>query len=439
MSDTPKEKKFMREKVVKPPVDKRRLVRRAVCVLLVAVIFGAVAAVAFVVSRPVAERFFGHEPTEPTIPITIERDTEPSPQEESTAEPPVETTEAAISPEEIHDEINEAVQEAFEEFTWTPDHIAGYQQVIRQIAEEADRGIVTVSLIRQQVDWFDNPVESAGQYAGVIVAINPSEVVILTGDRVVAEADSLGVIFSDGSTAPGELKQRDRIGKMAVLRVSTADISDSTLNRIKAFELGNSYTTRAGDPVIAVGSPSGQTHSIGQGIVSYVAKGVQVEDGLTRVLYTDLKCDEDGGTFLINLSGELIGWATDRFRTEENSGITMAASISEYKGVLQKLSNGVEVPYFGIMGQDVTEAMQSEGIPRGVYITDAIAEGPAYNAGIQNGDILTAFGGEDVISMYDFRSRLEERTSGETVTATIARQGLGEYKEIEYEVTVGAR
>ena len=51
--------------------------------------------------------------------------------------------------------------------------------------------------------------------------------------------------------------------------------------------------------------------------------------------------------------------------------------------------NGIQIPYMGLKGQDVSEAMQAEGIPKGLYITEAIADSPAYLAGIQAGDILT--------------------------------------------------
>lgn len=438
MKESPKEKKFMRQKVVKPPVDKRRVIRRFFILLLLAVIFGAVAAVSFAVSRPIAERFFGEEPTTATIPITIERDPEPASTtetEDSSEEPETE----GIRLEDIRGEVEEIVGEAFEDFPWTPENIAGYQSALQKIGEEADKGIVTVSSIRQEVDWFDNPVESEGKYAGAIIAINPGEVTILTGAPVVAEADALTVTFDDGSTAPGELKERDTIGNMAVIRVRTADLSDTTLSWIQALELGNSYMTRAGDVVIAVGGPSGYVHSIGQGIISYVAKGVQVADGQTRVFYTNFGCSVDSGTFFLNLSGQLIGWATNRFRTEDTPGITMAASVSEYKGVLQKLTNGIEVPYFGVMGQDVSEAMQEQGVPKGVYITEAIAGSPAYEAGIQNGDILVKIQDEEIGSVRDLQNDIEERTTGETVAVMVRRRGIDEYREIEYEVTIGAR
>ena len=162
-------------------------------------------------------------------------------------------------------------------------------------------------------------------------------------------------------------------------------------------------------------------------------------DGNTRVLYTDFDCDIEKGTFFLNLSGQLVGWATNLFETEEMSGVTMVMPISEYKDCLQRLSNGIPIPYVGIKGQDVTESMQEEGIPQGVYITESIAEGPAYLSGIQNGDILTKIQGKEIASLRDFQSLLESMNTGEQVTVVIQRKGIDEYKEIEYSVSIGAR
>ena len=111
----------------------------------------------------------------------------------------------------------------------------------------------------------------------------------------------------------------------------------------------------------------------------------------------------------------------------------MAIPISEYKGVLQKLTNGQSAPYFGIRGQDVTSVMMESGIPSGVYITDSIADGPAYNVGIQNGDILTK------IRDTEIQNRLEDTKTGDSVKVTVKRKSIDEYKEIEYQVTIGAR
>lgn len=85
-------------------------------------------------------------------------------------------------------------------------------------------------------------------------------------------------------------------------------------------------------------------------------------------------CETGKGTFFLNMSGELVGWATELYGAEDRQGFTIALPVSEYKGNLQKLMNGIQIPYMGLKGQDVSEAMQAEGIPKGLYITEAIAD-----------------------------------------------------------------
>lgn len=445
MTDSPNDKKFMREKIVKPKETKGKTAGKIFCLVLCAVLLGAVAAVSFVVSVPFAKRYLETETAAPTIPITIEKDDEPTVTAavmetmESTA--PIETlpepeTEPAIGDE---DDVRDIVKDELSLLEWTPEKLRAFNQVLTTIGIEANNSIVTVSSVKQQVDWFDNPVESTGQYAGVILAVNPAEIVILTREYALKEADVLRVAFYEGGTAEGTVKQKDTAAGMAVISVNPADLSKETLDRLKVMELGNSYSVKNGDLMIAVGSPAGHVHSVKHGMVSYVAKGVQNTDGQTRVFYTDIACNEEKGTFFLNLSGQLIGWATTNFRTEENSCETMIMPISEYKGALQKLSNGEEIPYFGIMGLEVSAGMQAEGIPKGIYITESIAEGPAYLAGIQNGDILTKIQGQEILTIRDFQNRIESLESDVEILVTVERKGIDAYKEIEYRVTMGAR
>lgn len=443
MADAPDEKRsnekpFMREKIVKPPLSRRQNAVRVFRLFLSAVIFGVVAAISFAASRPLAERFLGKEPeTTPAPTITIERD-EPGKEEETqTAEseslPPESQSEAA------REEIEGIVKKELETFDWTRDKVEGMNQVLQEIGREADQSVVTVSSVKHQVDWFDNPVESTGQYAGIILSISRGEIMILTEAAAVEEADSLRVVFKDGGTAAGTLKQKDSLGGLAVVSVAEAEVQEAVRERIKAVELGNSYSLETGDLVIAVGSPAGIVHSVKQGAVSYVAGNVQTADGQTRVLYTDCGCETGKGTFFLNMSGELVGWATELYGAEDRQGFTIALPVSEYKGNLQKLMNGIKIPYMGLKGQDVSEAMQAEGIPKGLYITEAIADSPAYLAGIQAGDILTRIQGAEICSIRDYQACLEDQAAGTEATVTVQRMGLGEYKEIEYKVIIGAR
>lgn len=442
MTDSPNEKKFMREKIVKQKESKSQMAGRFFCFVVCAVILGIVAAVSFVVSVPVAKKYLVRETETPTVPITIEKDADPSsttaPMEtmEPTApETPAATTEACADEEDIR----QIVKEELKQDTWTADKVKAINQVLTEIGTGADQSIVTVSSVKHQKDWFDNSVESTGQYAGVIIAVNSGEIVVLTGEDAVETADSLRIVFADGNVAAGTVKEKDTVAGMAAISVSPAELTDETLDVIKAIELGNSYAVKTGDLIIAVGSPAGRVHSMKHGTVTYVAKNVQTVDGQTRVLYTDIACSEEKGTFFLNLNGQLVGWTTKLYQSEDSTCETLAMPISEYKGILQKLSNGVEVPYMGIMGQEVTETMQEAGIPKGIYITESIADGPAYLAGIQNGDILTKIQGEEVQTLRDFQNRLETLMSGVEVTVTIERKGIDAYKEIEYRVTIGAR
>ena len=159
-----------------------------------------------------------------------------------------------------------------------------------------------------------------------------------------------------------------------MVSVAEAEVPDSTRERIGAVELGNSYSLETGDLVIAVGGPAGIVHSVKQGAVSYVAGNVQTADGQIRVLYTDCGCETGKGTFLekhVRRAGRLGHRA---LRDGRPPWVYHSLPrYSEYKGNLQKLMNGIRVPYMGLKGQDVSEAMQAEGIPRGLYITEAIA------------------------------------------------------------------
>lgn len=65
--------------------------------------------------------------------------------------------------------------------------------------------------------------------------------------------------------------------------------------------------------------------------------------------------------------------------------------------------------------------------------------GPVYNAGIQNGDVIVKIGEKNILSMKDYENQLEALHQGDTVTVTVQRKSVNEYKELEYQVNVGAR
>ena len=129
-------------------------------------------------------------------------------------------------------------------------------QVLQEIGREADQSVVTVSSVKHQVDWFDNLVESTGQYAGIILSISRGEIMILTEAAAVEEADSLpGRSFKDSGMAAGTLKQKGQPGWSGGGISGGSRVQEAARERIKAVELGNSYSLETGDLVIAVGKP----------------------------------------------------------------------------------------------------------------------------------------------------------------------------------------
>ena len=180
-------------------------------------------------------------------------------------------------------------------------------------------------------------------------------------------------------------------------------------------------------------------HSAGYGFISYITKNVQITDGMTRILYSDVKGNARTGTFLMNTSGQIIGWVTDDYKNDDSKDMTAAMAISDYKTILEKISNGVPFPYFGIKGQEVSAVMNGSGMPLGVYVVDVNADSPAYNAGIQCGDIIRTMGDETIVTMKDFQAVLEDSNPGDVITVSVSRNGREEYKEIQYQVTIGAR
>ncbi len=82
---------------------------------------------------------------------------------------------------------------------------------------------------------------------------------------------------------------------MAIVSVSTAELSRTQLEDVKAIELGNSYSVKQGDIVVAIGGPAGMVHSTGYGFISFITKNVQIIDGMTRILYTDVRGNAGSG------------------------------------------------------------------------------------------------------------------------------------------------
>lgn len=420
---------FISEKIVRPAPSRKQVGTRMATAACAGVIFGVVSAVCFVLTRPILEQLSaGNRPT--TSAISIPKDE---------LESPVEAIENERVAETETEPVEEMVQTALEKYRYTVDDLNSMLNSLRGKAQTADKSVVVVHSVQQNTDWFDNPVETTGLYAGMIIAKTSQELLVLTPEAAVEQADSIKVTLGNGNDVSGHMKQKDAISGQAIVSISVQDISATQLRDLEPIPLGNSYQVQQGDLIAAVGSPAGVVHSMDYGFVSYVVRSNPMVDQHCRMLYSNILADAGKGTFLVNTDGELVGWAQEPDSPEASDRVTEVFGISDYKGVLEKLSNGQAVPCIGIVGQEVTGAQVENGLPAGIYVMNAVTDKPAYNAGIQNGDILTELAGEPVTSMKEYQAALDKMTCGQVVHVTVARNGRDTYTELEFDVTVGSR
>lgn len=288
--------------------------------------------------------------------------------------------------------------------------------------------------------------------SGIIVSQNADNLYIATNNHVVEGADSLTVAFSDNTTVSAEIKGTDPSTDLAVIRVALSSIDSDTLNTIKVATLGNSDDLKAGQAAIAIGNALGYGQSVTTGVISALNREVTVSDSNSNTNYTAeliqtsaaINPGNSGGA-LLNAAGEVIGINSVKYADTEVEGIGYAIPISTAMPIIEDLITKEKVDeadsaYLGIGGVDVTsDVAKTYNMPTGVYVAQVKENSAAEQAGIQKGDIITAFDGKDVSSMEDLSSKLQYYKAGTTVDVTIQRASNGQYEEQTLSVTLGKK
>lgn len=431
-SDNHEKKKFIRENIVKKPEKKERAIRYLVKLVVSAVIFGLVAAITAVFARPRLERLMSRESESTRESISIPKDT---PDITETL-PSTEPTETAIETESIE----QIVHSIIDHYEYSVKELKSMYRNLAELCEDFDYCVVSVDSVKNEKDWFDNPVEKSGHYSGIIVAKTETEAIILCPLDAAREADSIRVRFMDKSPSSAALRALDRLSGLAIISVYFEDMEKEVWEKMRPAVLGNSYQAARGDMIMAVGSPSGSAYSSAYGSISYIDRDISVTDGVTRILHTDIKADASAGSFLINTEGEVIGWITGAYIKDESRFSNIAYGISDYKLLLENMINALPTPYLGIKGVEVSADMLDGGMPQGIYIGEVLENSPVYNAGIQPGDVLVRLGETEIRGLTEFRNTLYALSVGEESELLIMRNnGKDEYKELRFNLLIGSR
>lgn len=255
---------------------------------------------------------------------------------------------------------------------------------------------------------------------------------IVTNEHVIRDADEIEVEFFSGERLPATVIGKDTNTDIAVLKVE----SDEPLPFV---QFGDSDLMRVGDWVVAMGNPLGQGFSVSAGIVS--ARNRALSGTYDDYIQTDAAINRgNSGGPLFNMDGQVIGVNTAILSPNGGSigiGFSMASNV--VTKVVDQLKEFGETRrgWLGVRIQDVTpDVAEAMGLAEaaGALVTD-VPDGPAKDAGILAGDVITTFAGQPVADTRDLTRRVADAPVGEAVPVVILREGQTQ----TIDVTLGRR
>lgn len=280
-------------------------------------------------------------------------------------------------------------------------------------------------------NYWGYQTTSAASGSGFIIS---DDGYILTNFHVIEDSDSITVALYNGQSYAATLIGYDESNDIAVLKIQAEDLTPVVL--------GDSDNLNVGDSVVAIGNPLGElTFSLTSGSVSAKDREVTMSSNVTmNLLQTDCAINSgNSGGALFNLYGEVIGVTNAKYSSSSSSeasidNIGFAIPINSIMPIVQSIieKGYISKPYLGVSVYDVSQESQQYGIPAGAAIQSVTEDGPAANAGLQKGDVITAINGQSVTSS-GLKSMVSAAEVGDVWTITIYRQG----QTMELTLTVG--
>ena len=272
---------------------------------------------------------------------------------------------------------------------------------------------------------------SAASGSGFIISDNGY---ILTNFHVIEDFSSISVSMYNGDSYDADLIGYDESNDIAVLKIEAEGLAPVIL--------GDSNNLNVGDSVVAIGNPLGElTFTLTSGAISAKDREVTFSNNTTmNLLQTDCAINSgNSGGALFNLYGEVIGVTNAKYGTSSSSSasidnIGFAIPINSIMNIVESIieKGYISKPYIGISVLDVSAETQQYGIPAGAAVQSVTENGPAAQAGLQRGDVITAVDGKAMTST-ELVSYVGAAEIGQQIVFSIYRQG----ETLEVIVNVG--
>ncbi len=312
---------------------------------------------------------------------------------------------------------------------------------IVQVVQRTLPAIVNVTTNLLEPNPFGDATPGKGVGTGFIIR---SDGIVVTNFHVVEGAQRITVTTSESPTQSFEARVigGDQEADLAVLKIDANDLPTVTLGDSSALDLGERVVA-IGYALALNGGPS-----VTSGIVSSLDREVKAADPnfeggartYTHVVQTDAAINPgNSGGPLLNLAGQVIGINTAGTASAENIGFAIAIDFAKPTIEHAVADPSAPVAFLGVTSTTVTPLVQQQenlSVDQGALVLAVAPKGPAEDAGIAAGDVITKFDGQAVDSSDTLGQLILSNAPGETATVTVIHSG-GESQT--YDVTLGVR
>ncbi|NLW10830.1 MAG: PDZ domain-containing protein [Clostridiaceae bacterium] len=288
-----------------------------------------------------------------------------------------------------------------------------------EIAAIGRPAVVAISTETTMTDMFGRtgPVEAAG--SGFIIT---EDGYIVTNFHVVKGAETITVTMESGEVSEAVLVGSDESNDIAVLKVDGENLP--------TVIFGESSDLQIGELAVAIGNPLGRlSGTVTAGIISALDRSITIDGQTLSLLQTDAAINSgNSGGALFNSYGEVIGINTAKNAGSGVEGLGFAIPIDNAKPVVESLIRYGYVrgrTKIGINTRDVTAQMALYyQLPEGVYVVEIDSTGPAYEAGVRQGDIIVAVDGEEIKTAAELLKKRNAKEPGDELEVKVVRNNV---------------